>query len=259
MTHEELVELVSAYLDSQITPEEEKAIREHMEVCTSCRSLYEAEKTIKEKLHRLRELVPIPPGLDKKLIRPLGKVKKERFISNLLLGVASALVVLFILAFFTRVYIFRTEPNPLLNEVVESYRDVSAGKLPIVYKTENPEDLKIQLDKTGEIPFNLDVDDLSRMGFKLKGGFVKEIAKRKSTILIYEGKQELVGYYQMISSESDFPKEAKKIEEKRTEFYLLQENGYNLVLWKGKNTTCVMTSKLEERQLLSLSVASIED
>ena len=74
MTHEELEELVSAYVDSEVTPEEEKAIREHMEACTSCRSLYEEEKTIKERLHLLRETIPIPPDLDEKLIRSLGRV-----------------------------------------------------------------------------------------------------------------------------------------------------------------------------------------
>jgi len=52
MTHEEFEELVSAYVDSQATPEEEKAAREHMEGCASCRNLYEQEKIIKEKLHR---------------------------------------------------------------------------------------------------------------------------------------------------------------------------------------------------------------
>jgi anti-sigma factor RsiW len=259
MTHEEFEELVSAYVDSQLTPEEEKAILEHMEVCTSCRSLYEEEKTIKERLHRLSETVPIPPDLDEKLIRSLGKVKKERFISNLLLGVATAFVVLFILAFFTRVYILRTEPNSLLNEVLESYRDVSKGKLPIAYKTGSTEDLETHLNKTGEIPFKLDVEDFSAMGYKLKGGLVKEITKRKSAILLYEGERQLVGYYLMISSESDFPKGAKKIEEKRTDFYLLQKNGYNLVMWKENNKTCIMVSKLDERQLLSLAVDSVED
>jgi anti-sigma factor RsiW len=259
MTHEEFEELVSPYVDSQVTPEEEKAIREHMEVCASCISLYEEEKTIKEKLHSLSKTVPIPPDLDEKLIRSLGKVKKKRFISNLFLGIAAALVVLFILAFFMRVYIFRTEPNSLLSEVLESYKDIFNEKLPIAYKTENPEDLQIQLDKTAAIPFTLDVDDFSAMGFKLKGGLVKEIAKRKSAILIYEGK-ELVGYYLMISSESDFPKDAKKIrdKEKETDFYLLQRDSYNLVVWKEGNKTCIMVSKLDEKQLLSLAIASVE-
>ncbi|GEM_PF-3400583 len=259
MTHEEFEELVSAYVDSEVTPEEEKAIREHMEVCDNCRGLYEEEKTIKERLHHLSETVPIPPDLDEKLIGSLGKIKKERFISNLILGVAAALVVLFILAFFTRAYIFRTEPDSLLNGVLESYKDIFNGKLPIAYKTENAEDLKNQLDKTDDIPFTLDVEDFSTMGYKLKGGLIKEIEKRRSAILVYEGEKQLVGYYLMISLESDFPKGAKKIEEKRTDFYLIQSDGYNLVMWKEGNKTCVMVSKLNEKKLLSLAVASVED
>ena len=259
MTHEEFEELVTAYVDSQITPEEEKAVREHMEVCGNCRSHYVEEKMIKEKLQRLSGTVPVPPDLNEKLIRSLGKVKKERFISTLLLGVASALIVVFILAFFMKDYIFRTEPDSLLNEVLESYRDVSKGKLPIAYETQSTEDLETRLNKTGEIPFKIDVDDFSKMGYKLKGGLVKEITKRNSAILIYEGEKQLVGYYEMISAESDFPKQAKKIEEKRTDFSLIKRDGYHLVMWKEKNKTCIMVSKLDEKQLLSLAVASVED
>jgi anti-sigma factor RsiW len=127
------------------------------------------------------------------------------------------------------------------------------------YETESTEDLETHLNKTGDLPFSLDVDDFSKMGYRLKGGLVKEIAKRKSAILVYEGEKQLVGYYLMISSESDFPKEAKKIEKKRTDFYLIQRDSYNLVVWKEENKTCIMVSKLDEKQLLSLAVTSVED
>jgi anti-sigma factor RsiW len=260
MRHKEFEELVSAYIDFEVTPEEEKIIREHLGVCPSCRNLYEQEKIIKEKLYGLNEIISVVPDLNEKLIRSLEHVKGRRVISNLFLGVATSLAVVFVLVLFIEHYIFKTEPNPLLNGVLENYRDISKEKLPIAYKTENTKALQTYLDKTGNIPFKLDVDDFSKMGYKLKGGFVKEIANRRSAIIVYEGK-ELVGYYMMISSESDFPKEAKKIrnEEKAIDFYLLRREGYNLVMWKEKNTTCVMVSKLDEKQLLSLAIASVED
>jgi anti-sigma factor RsiW len=257
MTHEELEELVSAYVDSQVTPEEEKATRDHMGTCANCRSLYEQMRILKEKLHYSNEIIPIPPDLNEKLIRSLEKVEKKRYFFNLSLGVTTSLVVLLILAFFVRGYIFKTKPNLLLNEVVESYIDIFKGELPIAYETENTKDLETHLNKTGDIPFKIDVDDFSAMGFKLKGGLVKEIMKRKSAILVYEGKRELVAYYTMISSGSDFPEETRKIRDKETDFYLLQRSGYSLVLWKEKNTTCLMVSKLDEKQLLSLAVASV--
>lgn len=77
MSHEEFEELVSAYVDSQVTPEEEKAILEHMEMCARCRQLYEQEKVIKEKLHYFRETIHVPLDLDKKLIRSLEKAEEK--------------------------------------------------------------------------------------------------------------------------------------------------------------------------------------
>jgi anti-sigma factor RsiW len=258
MIHEEFEELVSAYIDSEIKPEEEKAIRDHMGICASCRSLYEQFKILKKELHGLNGIIPVPPDLNKKVIRSLENVKKERFIPNLFLGIATSLVVVFVLVLFIEHYIFKTEPNPLLNGVLENYRDISKERLPIVFKTENTKALETHLDKTGNIPFKLDIADFSKMGYKLKGGLVREIAKRNSAIIIYEGK-ELVGYYMMIHLGSDFPKEAKKVEEKGTNFYLLRRDDHNLVMWKENNATCIMVSKLDEEQLLLLAVASVED
>jgi hypothetical protein len=260
MIHKEFEELVSSYIDFEVTPEEEKTIREHLSTCTSCRNLYEQSKIMKETLHELNEKIAIPPGLNNRLIKSLENVRKERPISKLFLILATSIVAIFILALFIRGYIFRTEANPLLNNVLESYRDISSGKLPIAYKSENNEDLQNDLDKTGNIPFEFDVDDFREMGFKLKGALVKDIAKRKSVIFIYEGKEQ-VGYYLLKSLESDFPKEAKKIRnsEKGVDFYLLQNEGYNLVMWKEENTTCIMVSKLDQKRLLDLAVDSIED
>lgn len=261
MIHQEFEELLSAYIDFEVTPEEEKAIREHIESCVSCRNLYEQSKIIKEKLHGLNETIPVPQDLNKILITSLDNVKRERFIPNLSLGVAISMALLVILALFIAVYIFKpTGPNPLLSGVLESYIDISDGKLPIAYKTENVEDLKVDLDKTGKIPFEFDVDDFSAIGFKLKGALVKDLAKRRSLIFIYEGK-EPVGYYLLNSLKSDFPIEAKKIrnDEKGIDFYLLQRDGYNLVVWKEEGKTCFMISRLNPKELLSLATATLED
>lgn len=261
MIHQEFEELLSAYIDFEVTPEEEKAIREHIESCVSCRNLYEQSKIIKEKLHGLNETIPVPQDLNKILITSLDSVKKKRFIPNFSLGVAISLALLVILVLFIAVYILKpTEPNPLINGVLESYIDISDGKLPIAYKTENAEDLKVDLDKTGNVPFEFDVDDFSAIGFKLEGALVKDLAKRRSLIFVYEGKDP-VGYYLLNSLESDFPVKAKKIrdDEKRTDFYLIQRDGYNMVMWKEEGKTCFMVSRLDPKELLSLAAESVED
>lgn len=82
MTHEEFEELVSAYIDYEVTPEEKKALLEHMEACTSCRGLYKEEKIIKEKLHRLKDMISIPPDLQEKLTKSIEKMKRKRFLFN---------------------------------------------------------------------------------------------------------------------------------------------------------------------------------
>lgn len=258
--HREYEELVSAYIDFEVTAEEEKAVREHMESCVSCRELYARGRIIKQRLRALNETIPIPQDLDKRLFSSLDIVKTQRFMPTLSLGTAFSLALLLFLTLFIVVYSFKSARSPLLNDILQSYTEIYDGKLPIQYKAENAQELKNDIDKTGNIPFEFDVDNFNAMGFKLKGGIVKDIANRKSTIFVYQGK-DLIGYYIMASLKSDFPKSAKKIRnhEKGVDFYLLKREGYNFVMWKEENTTCVIVSKLDHKELLSLAVESVED
>lgn len=261
MTHPEYEELLNAYLDLEATAEEENVIREHMRTCASCRNLYEENKILKEKLRGLNETIPLPQDLNNVLAMSLNKVKKEKFIPHMSPGLAISIALGVILALFIGVYIFKPAgPDPLINAVVKSYIDISDGKLPIAYKAKNAEDLEVDLEKTGGIPFEFDVDDFSEIGFKLNGAVVTDLARRKSLIFVYEGK-EPVGYYLMNSKRSDFPIETKKIrnDEKGTDFYILERGGYNVVVWEEEGKTCFMVSRLNADELLSLAAESVED
>ncbi len=81
MTHKELEELVGAYIDFEVTLEEEGTVCEHLEVCPSCRSLCEQYqyKVIKEKLRGLNEMILVPPDLHVRVTRSLGNVKYDFF------------------------------------------------------------------------------------------------------------------------------------------------------------------------------------
>jgi anti-sigma factor RsiW len=261
MTHQEYEELLNAYLDLEATAEEENVIREHMKTCAICRNLYEENKILKEKLRGLNETIPLPHDLNKVLETSLNNTERGKFIPHLSLGLAISIALGLILVLFIGVYLFKPAgPEPLIDAVVKSYRDISDGKLPIAYKATNAKVLEANLEKTGGIPFEFDVDDFSEAGFKLNGAVVADLAKRRSLIFMYEGK-EPVGYYLMNSRKSDFPIDTNKIrnDEKATDFYTLQRDGYNVVVWKEEGNTCFMVSKLNSDELLSLAAESVED
>lgn len=62
--------LLSAYLDRELRPEEERRVRLHLAECTCCEAAYQEEKAIKELLGSLPE-VELPPGWWEKLDRRL--------------------------------------------------------------------------------------------------------------------------------------------------------------------------------------------
>jgi anti-sigma factor RsiW len=260
MTHQEYEELLSAYIDFETTPEEERVITEHLRYCPTCGRLYEQNKILKEKLRGLNDSVPIPRDLNRLLATSAGNVKKERYVPRLSFGFAFSIFIVAIVAVFAAVILFKPAgQNPLINAVFDSYVNIYDGKLPLVYRSQNPADLKIALDKSGGIPFEFDVDDFDEMGFDLKGALVKDLANRKSLIFIYQGK-EPVGYYLLSGLKSDFPVKANKVVQKNgTGFYIVERDGYNLIMWEEEGKTCFMVSKLDPDVLVTLASESVED
>lgn len=73
MECQECRELISAYVDDMVSPQEEKQIMSHLEKCTFCQEAYEALKQMKQMCNQIKE-IDVPEGFHQELMK---RVKQE--------------------------------------------------------------------------------------------------------------------------------------------------------------------------------------
>ncbi|MDR7420540.1 MAG: anti-sigma factor [Armatimonadota bacterium] len=69
---------LSAYLDGELTPDETRTVREHLDACASCRTELEALRDTKRLLGRLRD-VEAPPDLEAAILQRLEQPRPRWF------------------------------------------------------------------------------------------------------------------------------------------------------------------------------------
>jgi len=57
------LEDLSAFIDGELAPEEELALRRHLDACSSCQQMTQIFSALKETVTRTAEVYPLPPTL----------------------------------------------------------------------------------------------------------------------------------------------------------------------------------------------------
>ncbi len=265
----EIRELITAFVDGELTPEEEALVGDHIRKCPRCQDVYGSEKRIKDYLLSMRKEVTTPSYLRQRVVESLGR--KEDF--NLPLWVklklkirpsliqTAALLVFFLLIVFSIAYYLGVRgegEETIATETLKTHRRLMKGDLKVDFTTSNAEELKGFFEKTGSIPFNFTVQDMGAFGFRLRGGFIENVLGKRTAVVVYENKGHVISCYMLKASERDFPRSVflKTTDRNRgMDFHLVRYEDYNLVIWKDKDIICVMISELDGNYLLSMAIS----
>ncbi len=71
------VEMLSAYLDEELTPSEASRLEEHVEACGSCRARLQGMRNVVSTLHHLERMAP-PPTLNQVVARRVALAGEEQ-------------------------------------------------------------------------------------------------------------------------------------------------------------------------------------
>jgi len=74
MSCEENRELISSFIDAELSPAEKEMLEKHLGVCTKCRTLEEWLRCVKEGISRSAERVTIPGSLRDKIMKSLPEI-----------------------------------------------------------------------------------------------------------------------------------------------------------------------------------------
>lgn len=106
MTCREFREKLDDFLESRLPPDEERAMREHIEECPDCRAIYETELFLRDKL---KAVSPTPPSPQQLMADVRGRMVRQKR-HRRLVQAGLALATLLIIAVTSVRVFFRAEP-----------------------------------------------------------------------------------------------------------------------------------------------------
>lgn len=133
MECERIEELLSPYLEDELTQEERQTVDKHLRTCAGCAELLSLMREAKESLSSFPE-VEVSEGLTEKLYELPQKRRKFRFVSDFLLRpsfqpiMAAATVLLVFVSF----YMFHPERSTI-NRSIESHLKIGFSKVEKLY------------------------------------------------------------------------------------------------------------------------------
>ena len=258
-------ELLSPYLDGELSAEERRAVAAHVEGCRSCsaqvddfrrigRTLAEAGREPAPKALALRvranlareaqgEAGRIAPSLDKpSLVKPA--LARPSFMPRALMRQAAVIAAACVLSALATWWIVGTvgETSRLEQEVLAAHVRSLLQDSPIQVASSDAHTVKPWF--AGRVDFSPEVKDLAAEGFPLLGGRLDYVGGRRVGAVVYKRRLHAIDVFIWPSASSG-----------DTAPSLVTRNGYNLLAWTRAGVAYWAVSDLNAgdlRQLQSL-------
>jgi hypothetical protein len=245
VTCAEYQDWVAADVDGVLGAQAE-SVRCHLAGCESCRGLRDRQLAVRDLLRSRPIQQSAPYGLRARVLARLDE-ESERLVPasgwwprrarwiGLALACATAAAVLML----------RSRDGSFA-PLIESYDLAARGALPITLPTSDPAVLEGYYREHRDEGFPEHVVDLSRAGFRLTGGAVRDFSSRQARLTVYsDGKDMIVCDYQFAD---DFPLALQA--SGRPMFF--SRHGVNFCARRMGNEVCLLATRMAMERFRSL-------
>jgi anti-sigma factor RsiW len=263
MRCEEASELITALVDSEVSPEERLSIESHLSECLRCRSAYEEERVLKIGIRAAANLVAAPAALRQNILADNRIFPKETerkpgwkrifrpepsFVRP-----AWAMAIVILIALPSLYWLSSKQPSLSL-QVIESHARVLGGNISYVKMT-NATALREYLTHAVDGRFGPMAGDLSALGLYPVGGAAREINGRKVIRAVFQGAGPSVICYTFAGTEADAPDDARVFFDTETKinFYAFSHGPVSAVMHREGDLICIFTSEMPMPELLALA------
>jgi mycothiol system anti-sigma-R factor len=255
----EIQELLTAYVDGEVTTKEKIILEDHLGSCTSCTTTLGMERSLKTLVHEKGQSVLVPQNLRERI----GKISLEKRRHSALRSVLSRLgsgpLPLYALAAAALVlFIFRNSvlfhKGSLIEEAILTHRRVVAGEIPLEVRTQDATRLSIDLAGRTELQMNPMVHDLQKMGFYLEGGGIIRIADQQTIYTMYKGHEHAISCFRLKARPEVVPRGTKEIPNDGRPFRVFRQGETNaLATWESESDLCIRVSDLPPELLAQIA------
>lgn len=261
MRCEDAQELITALVDNELSTDESRSIKEHVDDCHRCLFIFQQESSLKAQIRLAAASVAAPAQLRERILantRKASSASDERgwnIFSGLgLPAVRPAFAMLFlVLLVLPAVYLMWPAGNISL-AALETHQSILQGRFVLV-RSDSAEKITEELVHSVAGRFAPMGYDLSMMRLRPVGGAVQKLRNRKMLATVYEGEAPTVTCFTLLGTLKDVPQEAKLFFDpaKKISFYTFSRGDINGVLHREGDIICILVSKMPMADLLGIA------
>ncbi|CUS96868.1 anti-sigma factor family protein [Candidatus Chrysopegis kryptomonas] len=234
--HKTIKIMINLYLDGELAGEELEQFKQHIKECDECARLLKKQRDFIDAIRSLKDEVNVDfkdfkEGLIEQIER--YKIGKERKLKYALL--LSALVILLFGMF--AIFYFHASRVDLVKIAVENHIRQVRGQLPLEVETSSEAEISKWFE--GKLRFNFRLPrypDPSNQPYKIRGARLVALNNDYAALVSYEMDNHPMTLL-VAPSQSATPHGAKKVKFKEIDFYLDNQNGFNILSWTDKGLT----------------------
>jgi anti-sigma factor RsiW len=241
MDHDEIQQLLPAYVDQELGIVDALAVERHLRTCEACRREIEEQRGVSDRVHAGAAYADAPAALRMRVLASLpgsppsraGRASWQAWWPRAM----AALAVLLALALGWGVGVYRapSAQQGLTEELVASHvRSLQVDHLADVASTDQH---TVKPWFLGKLDFAPPVIDTGQMGFPLVGGRLDYVGGRNVAVLVYRRNRHPINLYV-------WPGTGAPAAPRTT-----QSQGYHLVRWSDGNMNYSAVSDLAEGDL----------
>jgi anti-sigma factor RsiW len=263
MTCNEAQELITGFIDRELTDGEQALLEAHLQGCADCRLALASEQKLKQDVRAAGGRLKAPPRLRERIISDPGMPSRRspafagwrNYGRRLTLrqaaasaAVAVAIIVLPLVYFLSHSW---PRAGAVLLESSEAFLD---DKVPLIRAASEAQLVEQLVAATGG-RFKPMGYDFTSLGMRPVAGAVREISGRKVLIAVYRGAQGALLCYTLVGSEHDAPEHAAKFvdEHKGMTFFAFSRGAVNAVLHREGDLICILAAEMPMADLLALT------
>ncbi len=243
MDHQQILELLPAYVDQELGISETVAVERHLGNCAECQQAYAEQSVLSARLKKEASYFLPPAGLAGRIQAALPRTESDAAQPKFqgfkgFKWFSAAAAVALLLAVVWNIGLYSSQPSArerLVEEVVASHvRSLQVDHLADVASSDQH---TVKPWFNGKLDFSPPVVDLAPQGFVLEGGRLDYLDGRPVAALIYRHNRHPINLYAWPSAESDAATQ------------LQSSQGYHLVHWAENGMSYWAISDLAANEL----------
>lgn len=258
MNCETYQELVAAYVDGCLSPDERNEAERYLASCTTCSQLFSHARQFLSAFTTHNLIVPVPEAVEQQLRNALTAESEsqpdfwERMRARLAYPpVRSRLLRLAwgtaLASFLVAIGLFQLlspdSSSRLLATVTSHYSAVAEGRVVLTYTTNTVQQIQESLKQSRQLDFSTHVPDLQQAGYQLHGATVAVIQGCPMAVAYYAGLESDTEPIVCLRQRGSMPSPGFGASRVSADVYLYDQDGYAVLVFQFSGHFCTLASR----------------